>query len=155
MILRIMDLVAVLEALMAPEDVSPERMLMVLTKLRGTGRLITLHTSPTAFGKVAQALDISRKELEHGFHQAPNDGRERLKTELLRREHQGCVHLRARLAGGVHAAALLDAFVTASWYGWPGLRLQVSEEKPGFCCCGTEIAPPGRAELRPMSAIDI
>lgn len=158
--MRLSDLAAVLEALIPDDEVSTERMLLVMSRLRCAGRVIVLDTSHDAFARLAADLDTSPTALEHAFHQAPDQDRERVRRAVTRPEHQGCIHLRDQLGRRPHAAALLEAFLSACWYGWPGLRLQVAEAPEGRCCCGQDLEPqslrPSRSPAHhPMSAIDI
>jgi hypothetical protein len=158
--LRLVDLLSVVEALVPEEDASTERMLMVLTQLRRKGRLVVLDTTPEAFTRMADALGTSTEELVHSFLQAPDDGREAVRRAFRLPEHHGCAHVSTKLSRrhNRHAEALLDAFVTAKWYGWPGLHLEISETMAGICCCGIELTTPAAREERApraMSAIDI
>ncbi len=156
---RLTDLVAVLEALVPAEEATAERMLLVLGKLRRAGRMVVLETSPAAFARLATSLDMSEGELEHAFRQAPEEGRQRFKAALTAPESQGCVHLQGQLAWGPHAAATLEAFITARWYAWPGMRVAVKDSLGELCCCGRSVGAPEvvleEATPYSMSAIDI
>lgn len=157
--MRLSDLVVVLEALIPHHEVSVDGMLVVLAQLRKSGRIVEYDTSPAAFVRLAEAVGLTALTLEDALRQAPPSDRARFKRELVRPEHQGCTHLRTQLERGVHGAALLQAWVTARWYGWPGLRLRRSDEMVGFCCCGAETTPTARDRARPrlraMTANDI
>jgi hypothetical protein len=133
-------------------------MLVVLTQLRERGHLVTLDTTPEAIERMAATLDMPVVDVTDAFRQAPAE-RDRFRWALAQPVHHGCEHLRRQLERGPHAATLLDAFITASWYGWPGLRFEIGEADPGACCCGLELTPRAYSRHvsvhRPMSAIDI
>ena len=156
--LRISDLALVLETVLPEPEATPERMLTVIADLRGKGRVLTLHTTEAAFQALARSVGASTAELEQAFLQAPDGDREAIKRAFSNPDHQGCHHLRDQLARSPFASALLEAFITASWYGWPGLDLRIATYTFGNCCCGTELGtsrPLRPSELRAMDAADI
>lgn len=151
--MRLSDLAAVLEALIPDEDADRERMLLVLSRLRCTGRVVVLDTSHDAFARLAEELGVSPCELEHTLRHAPADDRDRIRRAVVRPKHQGCVHLRAQLGRRPHAGVLLEAWLSARWYGWPGLRIEVVTPARDRCCCGRALQQ--TPTHHPMSAIDI
>jgi hypothetical protein len=132
-------------------------MVPLLSRVRASSRLIVVHTTERAVQRMAQALDIDSEELVLRMTQAPAERREDLLELFAQPDNQGCIHLRQHLRRGGTAAALLRAFLTGRWYGWPGLRLEVAASSALVCCCGgfrQRSHAPLRG-LRPMDGIDI